>query len=221
MVYAPSLQSATGTSIIATDAQKRCNAALILHWRAELAMVSLVPHSLKLFERFVCDQILTIQLQRSEIMVTGLSPFALVLIHPSQIEVGIAIGFVARSANRSFEPGHRGIPVALLDQICADVVIGISEFRIDFDGLQAFRYGLLEVTLKRISPSAEGVGLSRGECLDRVGVEFDRLLELSFYLVLEGSPEVFFGPLLEFALCHIQMPLPRVAAGGRIPFLFN
>jgi len=57
----------------------------------------------------------------------------------AQIHMRKAVAFVARRIQSASEPGDGFIDVALLQQIGADIVVGISKIRIHFDRQMAFR----------------------------------------------------------------------------------
>src|SRR5579862_3139481 len=60
-------------------------------------------------------------------------------VDPGQVVMRKVPGLVARGVDRLFEPGDRLLPAAQLDQVRADVVVGIAEVRIDLDRALAFR----------------------------------------------------------------------------------
>src|SRR5260370_19497789 len=69
---------------------------------------------------------------------------------------------VARRPLGAFEPGHGVVQSALLDQVHADVVVGVAEVGIDLDGALALGDRALDVAGVRIGPAEEGVCLGGG-----------------------------------------------------------
>jgi len=80
---------------------------------------------------------------------------------------------IARCALGAFEPGHGVVQRALLDQVRADVVVGVAEVGIDLDGALAFGDRALDEAGVRVGPAEEGVCLSGGTGLDGAPVQLD------------------------------------------------
>jgi hypothetical protein len=156
----------------------------------------LVPHRLKSLQRVMSNRILTVQLKSAPIVLTRFLPLALVFIYASEVAMGKEIRVVSRRFQRFLQPGDRRFPLSLLDQIGADVVVGVSKIRIDFDRLLTIGDRLRVVPERRMGPAAECVSFGGGEGLQRVRVELDCLLVLSFLLMLEGASEILSRPLL-------------------------
>src|ERR1700683_740929 len=77
-----------------------------------------------------------------------------------------------------FEPLDRVVGLTLGQQVGADVVVGISEIRIDFDRAFAFLDRVIDTAERLISPAAKGVGFGGRKHLDRLAVEINRDIEL-------------------------------------------
>src|SRR5208337_3768902 len=83
-------------------------------------------------------------------------------INAPEIVMGIMVRLVAPGLQRALKPRNRFVVFALLDQICADVVVGSAKLRIDLNGLLAFRNGIVNLSLEAVGPSQEREGLRRG-----------------------------------------------------------
>ena len=69
---------------------------------------------------------------------------------------------VAARFRGAFQPGNRLLETAQFDQVSANVVVRIAEFRIDFDRQPAFGDGFFDAPVELIRLTQESMGLSRG-----------------------------------------------------------
>src|ERR1700722_7306449 len=69
----------------------------------------------------------------------------------------ISFGF-----NGALQPWDSVIKAVQLDQIRADIVVGISKFWINIDGRATLRYGLVQLALEMVSPAEKCVSFGGG-----------------------------------------------------------
>jgi len=131
-------------------------------------------------------------------MLTRFFPLPLLLVHPPQIEVWKAVGFVPSCSEGLFKPRDRCVPLSLLNKVCADVVVRIAKIWVNFDRLPAISNGLRIVGLERVCPSPKCIGFGGWKGLNGVRVKLDCLLVFSLLLVLVRSAEVVDGSLPKF-----------------------
>ena len=93
-------------------------------------------------------------------------------------------GLVPGRLLRLLQPRDRLVDPAEVDQIGADVVVGVSEVRIDRDGDLALIDRLLVATLEAVGPAEERVGLGGRVLGDRGLVEADGVVEPPGHLAL-------------------------------------
>ncbi len=89
---------------------------------------------------------------------------------------------VAGSDHGFLKPGDGFIPFLLFNQVSPDIVVRITELRIQLDRLQALGDGAVVIAEERIRPAAEGVGLCGRIGLDGTAIEIDGLLVLALHL---------------------------------------
>ena len=95
---------------------------------------------------------------------------------------------VTRRALGALEPRHGIVQRALLDQVCANVVIRVAEVGIDLDGAFALGDGALDVAGMCVSPTEECVRLGGGAGLDGAPVQLDGGAQRSSAVPLEALP---------------------------------
>jgi len=74
--------------------------------------------------------------------------------------------------------------LALSRQVTADIVVSVSSFRIDGNGLFAFLDCLVETELKTIGPASKGVGLGGRTKRDGFGIEINRSVQIAVLVVV-------------------------------------
>src|SRR6266542_1358991 len=89
----------------------------------------------------------------------------------TQVDVRIVSRLVAYGLLGALAPRDRFFDPSELDQIRADIVIGVAEVGIDGDGAPALRDGLVQTILHAVRPAEEGMGLGRRRDADRLLVE--------------------------------------------------
>ena len=70
--------------------------------------------------------------------------------------------FVAARFGGALKPGNRLIVALLLDQVGANVVVGIAKVGVDLNGALALGNGLVNAALKMVSPAEKGVSFGGG-----------------------------------------------------------
>src|SRR5574341_2127708 len=99
-----------------------------------------------------------------------------------EVEVREVPRLVAGRPDRLLEPGDRLAPLPQLDEVRADVVVRVSELRVDLDRLLALLDRLVVAALKAVRPAQVGVRLGGRANPDRLTVVLDRLVELPGHL---------------------------------------
>ena len=124
-----------------------------------------------------------------------------------QVQVGEVARLVPGGLLRHLQPGDRLVELALLDEIRADVVVGIPEAGIDPDGDLALLDGLVVAALEGVGPAEVGVRLGGRVDLDRRLVETDRLPQIAGPLFLVGLLDDPQRPLQpDLGLDHVATP---------------
>src|SRR5262245_41401398 len=118
-------------------------------------------------------------------------------VHPCQVAVGKVARLIARGSHRPREPRDRLFGPPQLDEIGADVVVGVAEGGVDLDRRVTMGNGLVEPALRALRPPEKRVRLGGGLRLDRFLVEADGLVDAPIHL----------GPVREF-----EVP-PRLGGG--------
>jgi len=70
----------------------------------------------------------------------------------AQVVMRIVIRLIAARVQGALEPGQRFVVFAFFDQVSADIVVGIAEFRVNLDGLLALGDGVVDFALIAVSP---------------------------------------------------------------------
>src|SRR5260221_155132 len=91
------------------------------------------------------------------------------------------------------EPGDGMVVLAPLDQVRADIVVGVAEGRVHGDGFLALGDGFVDLALIMIGPAQEGMGFGGGMQLDGSLVELGRQVEIALHLQLVGVLKQFPG----------------------------
>src|ERR1700733_9123884 len=91
----------------------------------------------------------------------------------------ISFGF-----NCPFQPRNSIIKPLQLDEIGANIVVGISEFGININGGTTLLDGLAQLALKMVSPAQECVCLRRGMQFERGFVKLDSAIVITLHLSL-------------------------------------
>src|SRR5439155_632076 len=134
-----------------------------------------------------------------------------------QIAVRVVARLVAWRLDRRLEPGDRLLETPELDQVRADVVVGIPEVGIDRDRLLALRDRVLEPPLEAVGPAEEGVRLGGGVERDRLLVALDGGVQLALHLQAVGLLEQLDRLLEALLLGHPPGDDSRTAPAGQRP----
>ena len=149
-------------------------------------------------------------------------------IRAAEIVVRKMARLIASRFSRAFEPGNRVVKTPQLDEIGSDVVVGIAEFRINFDRPFALRDGVFDAALKMIGPAKKRVRFRRRVQLERRLIEFDGPIVVAFHLGLirvlkdfPGSCEGFLAHGLELTHGLGKVKSTRVPSvrGGNLYFV--
>jgi len=97
----------------------------------------------------------------------------------AKIEVWELVAAVAFCTHGLPEPRDRLVEPAEVDEVDADVVIGIPIVRVDSDGLLALGDGLLEEAPHAQRPTTEGIALGGGKYVDGFTEALDGALVLA------------------------------------------
>src|ERR1700722_20401337 len=119
----------------------------------------LIHHAARAFEAETRKFVSRFNCQRLLEELAGSIDMAFGEIHASEIVVREVARFVAFCFYGLFEPRDGFFMAVQVDQVKADIVVRITEVRIDFDGALAFCDGFFNFSLKMICPAKEGVGL--------------------------------------------------------------
>src|SRR5438105_3530615 len=87
-----------------------------------------------------------------------------------QIEVRIEVTLVTLGFERAFEPRDRATKIALLNQVSADVVVGITKLRVYLNGLVALCDSFIKPPLITHRPATKSVSFGRRPNFDRLRV---------------------------------------------------
>jgi dienelactone hydrolase len=109
-------------------------------------------------------------------------PAILENVDAGEIQVREVARLVARRAHGPLEPRYGFLGTAELDEVGADVVVGIAELRIQGDGGPTVGNGLVEPALRAQRPAEKGVSLRRRLDGDGLRVELDGLIESLLHL---------------------------------------
>src|SRR5918999_1796374 len=85
--------------------------------------------------------------------------FPALFVNRREIKMRVRARLVTRGVDRLPKPAHAIVIISFGDQITADVVVGISETRIDCDRRQTFGNGAVILALKTVGPAQKGVSL--------------------------------------------------------------
>ena len=85
----------------------------------------------------------------------------------------VTIALVSGRLKRALQPRDGSVHFAFLQKVGADIVVGISEAGIDFDGLPAFLDRIVDASQKTIRPTQKRVCLGGGKGFNRFLVEID------------------------------------------------
>src|SRR5436190_18737684 len=97
--------------------------------------------------------------------------------------------------HRKLEVRNRFVEIAPLNEIRSDIIIWISEIRIELDRLPAFRDGGCVVSEEAVRPSEERVRLGGRYDLDRLLVALDRFVQMTGHLKPVGTLQEFLRSL--------------------------
>src|SRR5438045_1707010 len=93
---------------------------------------SLVPHTNRPDAGLVRGRIARLQLDRLAVVLDRLLEATEALVDPAEVRPGVDPGLVARRLRGPLEPGDRLLGPLQLDQIGADVVVGVAVGRVGF-----------------------------------------------------------------------------------------
>lgn len=92
----------------------------------------------------------------------------------AEVVPGEMVGVVARGLRGLFEPGDGFVGEVFLEQVGADVVVGVTEGGVEEDGFLAFGDGVVEAALEAEGPAEEGMGFGGGVEFERAAVQINR-----------------------------------------------
>src|SRR5260370_2063533 len=110
--------------------------------------------------------------------------------------------YVARRLGGLLKPRESFFEVPQLNQIRANIVVGIAEFRIDFDGALTLGDGFIEFALKMIGPAQKRMRLGGGMQLQRGLIQLHGALVVAFHLGLVRILQNFPSARPGFAAHH-------------------
>ncbi len=113
----------------------------------------LVDHAAEVFDGLARESVARFDAQRFVETFARAGQHAFRGIGAAEIEMREVARVVARSGDGAFEPRDGFVVFFQLDQVRADVVVGIAEFGIYFDGALTFGDGVFDFSLKMISPA--------------------------------------------------------------------
>jgi hypothetical protein len=93
---------------------------------------------------------------------------------------------VARSRHGPLEPENGLIVASQLDQIRTNIVVRVAEVRVHADGAFAFCNGVMHFPLKVVGPTQKRVRFGGRANFQRISIEFDGAIQLTFHLGLIG-----------------------------------
>src|SRR5262249_38515437 len=128
-------------------------------------------------------RILFVLLQSPSVFLFRSNPIALRFIHTAEIHVRVAVTFISRGLQGSFEPRNCVVVFTFHDQVRTDVVVWITESWIDFDGLLAFRDRVIDTSHPTVCPTKKRMCLRSRISCDRFLVKLDRLIQLFLHLM--------------------------------------
>ncbi len=91
------------------------------------------------------------------------------------------------------QPWNGFIVAAEFDEIGPDVVVGIAEVRVEFDGALALSDGLFDTALKMVGPAQEGMRFGGRVQFERSLIELYGAVVVAFHLRLIGVLQNFPG----------------------------
>src|SRR5436309_4367695 len=150
-------------------------------------------------QRRPCELVVGGELERTLELFPRLGEEPLRPVDLPEIAVRVVPRIVAGRLDGRLEPGDRLVGPLELDQVRADVVVGVAEVRVDGDRLLALRDRLLEPALKAVGPAEEGMRFSRRLESDRPLVVLDGALEVTLHLsavCLTGELDRLLQPLV-------------------------
>src|SRR6476660_201318 len=120
-----------------------------------------VQHADESAKRPLCQHVVRVQRQGLLIRGDGFRPISLFLVHPAEIQMRKCRAFVSLGVHGLLEPGDRLVEFAFLDQVGADVVVGVAEFGVARNGAMAFFDRVVEAAHETIGPAQEGMSFGR------------------------------------------------------------
>ena len=131
---------------------------------------------LEIFEPEQRRQILRVVRERALERALCLVDFTLREQHPPQVGVRELVTAITLGSDRLLEPGNRFLSASQTDQVDADVVVGVAEFRVEAGCDRALLDRLLDLAEMAQRPAEKGVGVGRRVDGDRRAKGFDRAL---------------------------------------------
>src|SRR5215471_631036 len=116
-------------------------------------------------------------------------------VDPSQVDVRKVPGLVAWGILGFLEPRNRFLDFAEVNEIRADVVVGVAKVWIDLDRLLALVDGVIVAAEKGISPSQKGMCLGGRTLRYRILVQLERGQIVTTHLLLIGGSQQMLGSL--------------------------
>src|SRR5437016_5175843 len=105
----------------------------------------LIQHADEPSQRAFRQRIIRVQRERFLVAFDGLLPLSLALVDSAEVQVREGRTLVALGLHGLFEPRDRFVELLLLDQIRADVVVGVAELGIHRNGVAAFLDRLVQL----------------------------------------------------------------------------
>src|SRR5207247_11420706 len=122
----------------------------------------LIQHADEPSQRAFRQRIIRVQRERFLVAFDGLLPLSLALVDSAEVQVREGRTLVALGLHGLFEPRDRFVELLLLDQIRADVVVGVAELGIHRNGVAAVLDRLLQLPHEDVPPAPVCVSLGRG-----------------------------------------------------------
>src|ERR1700674_3485283 len=131
----------------------------------------LIHHAAEVFEGPARQCVARFDLKRFLKLFAGAIDRAFGEIGASQVEIRKVPRVISLCRNRPLEPGNGFVKAFEPDEVGADIVVGIAEFRIDLDGALALGDRLVDLSLEVEGPAEKGVSLGGGVQRERSPIE--------------------------------------------------
>ena len=181
----------------------------------------LIEHGVQAADSGKGESVSGVNFHRLLVRGQGAREIVLCFPHPAEIEVGESRIVITHGTCGHFQPGNSFVDLAFFDEVGADVIVGVTEVRVSFDGAVALGDSRVVVAHEAVSPPEKSICFRRGVSINGLAIKFHCLIQFTLHLVTVGVVEELDREIEQFFFSHTLAPKGFRQAVRRVRYNYN